>query len=120
MDTVRLARQWQACADAYWAAALRLPDPDARLALPRLRLASLALEYRLRTFVCTARGGTPEGGDLGRLLRLATFCGLDLDPAQRALVERLRRLHQGDPELDDVPSMAAIGALLEHVAASYS
>lgn len=118
MDAARLARDWEACANAYWAAARQLPDANPRLALPRLRLASLALEYRLRTFIASTRGGTPEGGDLGRLMRLAEFCGLELDPEQRAVIERLSRLHQGDSDLDGAPAMATVAGLLEDIAAN--
>ncbi|MEQ8857941.1 MAG: hypothetical protein RIC56_04785 [Pseudomonadales bacterium] len=118
MDAVRRARDWEAYANAYWAAARQLADADRSLALPRLRLASLALEYRLRAFICEARGGTPEGGDLGRLMRLAVFCGLELDPEQRAVIERLGRLHQGDCDLDGAPTMATVAGLLEDIASN--
>jgi len=90
-------------------------EPD--LALPRLRMASLALEYRLRTFVCTVRGGTPGGDDLGRLMRLAVFCGLRLDPAERDRIERLGRVHRGDTDTAAAPAMARIDGLLAGIAA---
>ena len=70
MDTARQAREWLACADACWAAARHLPDQEGRFQLPRLRLAGLAVEYRLRAFICLSRRGTPDSHDLGHLLRL--------------------------------------------------
>ncbi len=117
MDTARQAREWIACADAYWAAARHLPEDESAFTLPRLRLASLALEYRLRTFICVVRGGMPEGDDLGRLARLATFCGLRIDADDHAIIERLSRLHRDDPDTAGVPPMPSIGALLSRIAA---
>lgn len=117
MDGVRQAAEWDACADAYWSAARLLAEADSDLELPRLRLASLALEYRLRSFVCTVRGGTPGGDDLGRLMRLAVFCGLRLEAAERDLIERLGRVHRGDADTAAAPAMAHIDRLLAGIAA---
>jgi len=117
MDVSRQAAEWAACADDYWTAARQLAEAQPGLTLPRLRLASLALEYRLRAFVCSVRSGTPGGDDLGRLMRLAMFCGLELDAAERDLIERLGRVHRGDPDTAAAPSLSAIGELLAGIAA---
>lgn len=112
MDTARQAREWLACADACWAAARHLPDQEGRFQLPRLRLAGLAVEYRLRAFICLSRRGTPDSHDLGHLLRLARLCGLDLEPAHAEVITRLSRMHEGHPDVDGAPSMSAIDTVL--------
>ena len=78
-------RHWSACSDAYLQALGHLPDGEPGLALPRVTLTSLALECRLKAFICAARGGAPGTGDLARLVTLAAHCGLVLtaDELQR-------------------------------------
>ena len=120
MDTARQAREWIACADAYWAAARQLPYEEPKFRLPKLRLASLAVEYRLRAFICLSRAGTPDSHDLGHLLRLARLCGLDLDPADAEIIERLSLIHEGHPNAEGAPPMTAINTLLARLSGKVS
>ena len=93
MDTARQAREWLACADACWAAARHLPDQEGRFQLPRLRLAGLAVEYRLRAFICLSRRGTPDSHDLGHNCAWVK-CLLVRWYAACAALERARELHE--------------------------
>ena len=125
------AERWSALADQYQAAARVLAEhlgaleehagvltesAYANLKLPGLRLQCTALEYRLKAFICASRSGQPETPDLGRLLRLATFCGLTLSGDDRADVLRLKALHAGALDVTSAPDALRIHALCDRIA----
>lgn len=117
-----LTQHWVSLSERFLAAA-ELLDAAQEVTLPRLHLAGVALEYRLKAYFCAHRGGTPDTADLTRLAALAGRCGLSLGADQLDLIEHVNRARfgsgslpsrGGDPARLPVP-MARVRALCEHI-----
>jgi hypothetical protein len=114
---VELARHCGSCSDQFLEAAGHLPAEQDQLALPRIHLLGLALEYRLKAYLCAVRGGVPYTPDLGRLAALARHCGLVLTPGQLEWISALERERLAAVTEADLPAPASIRDLCEAISA---
>jgi hypothetical protein len=116
-SAAEMARHWSSCSDHFLEAAEHLPSARNEMALPRMRLLGVALEYRLKAFLCVARGGAPESRDLSRLAMLATHCGLSLTTRQFESIAALDHAHVAKVEACDLPRSEVIRELCSSISA---
>lgn len=107
-STAETVRYWGACSEHFLEALGHLPPGPPEMALPRLTLMRMALECRLKAFICAARGGAPDSQDLVRLTSLARHCGLVLTGEQ---ADAICRLAHGGPDTNADPAMPRLEAV---------
>ena len=102
---VEVAARWHAFSDQFLDAAGYLAARGQHRGLPEVRMLGVALEYRLKAYICAVRAGTPRSDDLSRLARLAGYCGLVLTPEQFDGIAALNVAQSGTMEVTDVPDL---------------
>ncbi len=114
-SAAEMARQWSSCSDNCLKALGYLPAEQPELTLPRAKLTSLALECRLKAYLCATRGGAPGTSDLARLVTLALHCGLALTPEQFQVIVAVDRPSGSAQGSAGVPALAPVEQLCESI-----
>lgn len=111
------AAHWSTCSECFLEAAGHLPPGKNQMGLPRLQLMCTALQYRLKAFICAARGGAPGTGDLSRLASLAIHCGLSLTRPELESLAALDRAHAGGGNPETAPDLERVHSLCSSISA---
>ena len=119
-SAAEIAMRLSLYSDHFLEAARCLPSTNEQMALPRKRLLALALEYRLKAFICAVRRGNPQSTDLSRLANLASNCGLVLTVEQFDGIALLSRTHAGNTENCNTPDLEWATLICDAIAAQAS
>ena len=116
-STAEIANHWFLCSDQFLEAAGYLSSTGQQMTPPRIRLMCIALEYRLKAFICASRNGTPQTSDLTRLTILASHCGLAVTAEQFDGIAPFNRAHAGELDISGLPDLQWITHLCDSISA---